>query len=253
MRRVAIIVFTLLTGTGLAWLLLSMVPDRGELDAAWTGKTVVQQDVPAQTSDAREPILKTDRENAISTSVVKKTLTIVARPIEPGVVAPPPVTGSFERTEPRAPLGDIALAKPPPAAAKDPGSWKPMLLHRPLIRATGELESGGYLVRIGGVTPPGLSMTCQDGEEQPVPCGMMARTAFRNWVRSRALTCRVPPKPVESGIETWCTLAGKDVALWLAENGWIVSASAQEASMALAKAKQERRGLYEFATGLTNQ
>src|SRR5690606_39152759 len=54
-----------------------------------------------------------------------------ARAVAPEIVAPPPLDmAELQRTEPRKPLSDLALALPPKPVPPD--KWKGTLLHRPV-------------------------------------------------------------------------------------------------------------------------
>ena len=72
---------------------------------------------------------------------------------------------------------------------------------------------------------------------------MVARTAMRNFVRGRALSCQVPAEPAEEVTVTTCLLAGDDLGAWLVENGWARAADDRFAGEA-ARARQEGRGLF---------
>ncbi|MCB1381577.1 MAG: thermonuclease family protein [Notoacmeibacter sp.] len=235
MTKAVSIALMLLAGMSLAGVFLYLAPEPGSEEAQWTGQK--QPPTVPETSMPAVPAKSPER---------RERVTVTARIIEPDLIVPPPVTGTFEQAEPRGPLGEIALAKPPRKATAEPETWKPQLLYRPLIVQMDRLEAAGYVLRMAGVSPPGPDVTCVGADGASLPCGMIARTAFRNWVRGRAITCRLPAKPVDEDIATRCTLGGKDVALWLAENGWLVSATSHDAGEALERAKTEGRGLYEF-------
>ncbi|TIU67223.1 MAG: thermonuclease family protein, partial [Mesorhizobium sp.] len=73
-----------------------------------------------------------------------------SRAIDPEVVAPPPLQPEeLERVEPRAPLSDLALAKPP--KLKMPDDWNGTKLFQPVAPAAGMIEAKGYSVAISGI------------------------------------------------------------------------------------------------------
>ena len=75
---------------------------------------------------------------------------------------------------------------------------------------------------------------------------MMARTALRQWIRARAISCRAPEKPNPAVIATSCALAGEDMAEWMARNGWALEAEGSGLEARLAEAREKGRGLYAF-------
>ena len=75
------------------------------------------------------------------------------------------------------------------------------------------------------LTLPGIEIvaadeTCTSPSGQEWPCGMAARTAFRAYLRGRALNCHLPDAPSDEDIATECLLQGEDPALWLVSQGW---------------------------------
>jgi endonuclease YncB( thermonuclease family) len=172
------------------------------------------------------------------------------RQIAPEVIAAPPATGGeLVREAPRAALGPLGNARAPDPNAP-PGPQKLslryyQLLHRPVADAAGTLQAGGHTIRLAGIEVMGADATCPAAAGGEKPCGMLARTAFRNWLRGRSIRCSVPAMPEEKEIETDCSLAGEDMASWLVANGW---ADAKDAAGPLAtlqiSATQKRYGLH---------
>lgn len=161
------------------------------------------------------------------------------RPVAPDVVAAPPVEReTLERVEAREPLSPIGRAVTP---SEEPP--KPTILHRPLAVAAGLFESQGHTVKIAGIEPPDAGETCiSDGVSWP--CGVHARTAFRNWLRGRALTCVVPPVPGGEVVVSDCTRGKQNPAEWLVTQGWArAEADGPYAALETA-ARAQRRGLF---------
>ncbi|MGN6471739.1 MAG: thermonuclease family protein [Rhizobiaceae bacterium] len=159
------------------------------------------------------------------------------RVIAKGSIAGPEITGPLERIAPREPL--TAATKPLKREAFGPPVPSGTLLYQPVAKAAGEIEADGYTVRLAGIETTPADRTCADGG-QSWPCGVVARTAFRAWMRGRAVACDVPSHPGE--IATHCTLDGEDMALWLVRNGWAESAGQYDE--AEAKARQEKKGIF---------
>lgn len=161
------------------------------------------------------------------------------RRVAPGSIDGPDITGPLERVAPREPLP--TATKPLKREPFGPPVPQGTLLYRPVAPAAGEIEAGGYTIRLAGIKVMPADRTCSDEAGRAWPCGAMARTAFRAWLRGRSAACDVPSRP--TGITTHCTLDGEDMALWLVRNGWAESAGGQYGD-AETEAKREKRGMF---------
>jgi endonuclease YncB( thermonuclease family) len=147
----------------------------------------------------------------------------------------------FERVSPRAPLGEIGLALPPKPAMPD--DWNGTILYRPVAPAAGLVEAMGHTVAIAGVDAVAADETCLfEGEEWA--CGIRARTAFRLWLRGRAVTCAVPPEADPKTITAACRLGKQDVGQWLVSNGWARAAASGPYGDAEEKARAAKKGIF---------
>lgn len=158
--------------------------------------------------------------------------------------------GGMEREAPRPPLSDLGLAstpKPPeppaPATPVDAGEQM-QLLQRPVAVAAGRLESQGRTIELQGIEIVPVEQTCQTASGESWPCGMQARTAFRQWLRSRAVMCRLPHNDSGAAVATECTLGNEDAAAWLAANGWAKAAPGGAYEEAGRKAVEARLGIF---------
>jgi endonuclease YncB( thermonuclease family) len=161
------------------------------------------------------------------------------RRIAPGIVAGPEISGPLERVAPREPL--TAATRPLKRAPFGPPVPQGTPLYHPVANAAGEIEADGYKVQLAGIKVTPANRVCTDIGGNSWPCGVVARTAFRAWIRGRAVACDVPSKPRE--IATHCVLDGEDMALWLVRNGWAESAHGQYDD-AGAKARREKKGIF---------
>lgn len=156
----------------------------------------------------------------------------------------------LQREAPRPPLSDLGLAatpKPPepPAPAAPVSQDEGMqLLQRPVAVAAGRLESQGRIIDLEGIEVLPVGEMCQAPDGQSWPCGMQARTAFRQWLRSRAVMCRLPQSDSGAAVATRCTIGNEDAANWLVTNGWAKAVAGGAYEKAGGNAEQAKRGLY---------
>ncbi|MER8480995.1 thermonuclease family protein [Mesorhizobium sp. M1322] len=174
-----------------------------------------------------------------------------SRAIDPEVVAPPQLQPEeLERVEPRAPLSDLALARPPkPAKSKMPDDWNGTKLFQPVAPAAGVIEAKGYSVAISGIDIVRQDETCADGSKSWT-CGSRARTAFRAFLRGRAIVCAVPPEGGRDLIAAECRGGNQVVGQWLIENGWARAAEGGPYVEAGEKARTAGKGIFGPAPSL---
>ncbi|TGQ65166.1 MAG: thermonuclease family protein [Mesorhizobium sp.] len=172
-----------------------------------------------------------------------------SRAIDPEIVAPPDLSAEeLERVEPRAPLSKLALAVPP--KPKMPDDWKGTKLFQPVAPAAGLIEAKGFSVAISGIDVVRQDEICAtDGKSWP--CGIRARTAFRAFLRGRAVVCAVPPEGGRDLIAAECRIGKKDVGQWLVENGWARAAKGGPYAEAGDKARTGQKGIFGSAPNLS--
>ncbi|RWM98208.1 MAG: thermonuclease family protein [Mesorhizobium sp.] len=175
-----------------------------------------------------------------------------SRPIDPKIVAPPQLQPEeLERVEPRAPLSDLALAGPPkPPKTKMPDDWNGTKLFQPVASAAGVIEAKGYSVAISGVDIVRQDETCTDGGKSWT-CGTRARSAFRAFLRGRAVVCTVPPEGGRDLITAECRVGNQDLGQWLIENGWARAAKDGPYVETGEKARMARKGIFGPAPSLS--
>lgn len=179
-------------------------------------------------------------EAAVSGQAAPAAARTVARPVAPQKIAPPPAGHHMlERIEAREPLSEIGRAHVP-----SEGPPKETMLHRPLVTRAGAFEAMGYRIVLPGLLPAPEDQMCGEGGTA-WPCGIHARTAFRNWLRGRALACVVPTAPPAEPVTTPCRLGKLDAGAWLVEQGWALADPADDRYAALAEeARKAGRGLH---------
>ncbi|MCV9962586.1 thermonuclease family protein [Pararhizobium sp. BT-229] len=143
-------------------------------------------------------------------------------------------TQPLERIEARQPLSD-AVAKPEPELS---------VLRHPVALAAGLIRfDDGRVLQLDGLVPQDADRTCDDNGKS-WPCGAVARTAFRNFLRARALVCAVPKDGWQGTLSTKCSIGNSDPALWLAENGWAEATAGSPLAEAVETAKKSRLGFF---------
>jgi endonuclease YncB( thermonuclease family) len=93
------------------------------------------------------------------------------------------------------------------------------VLRHPVALSAGLIQFGDRLLQLDGLTPQKTDRVCGEAGKT-WPCGVVARTAFRNFLRARALVCNVPKNGWQGTLTAACNVHNIDPAVWLAENGW---------------------------------
>lgn len=153
-------------------------------------------------------------------------------------------TGAYERVEPRAPLSELGPAHPPkpkPSPQQQPRASA--RLFNPVATSAGMIEAQGYKLVLAGVEPLPVDENCSY-QGSNWPCGAQARTAFRSWLRARAVQCEVPPEPDPNAITTECRVGKDDLSQWLVASGWARPAGDGPYVEAGEKAKTAALGMY---------
>lgn len=250
MRQLPLYVLTALVALALAYSFIA--PFQGALETTIAS----DQDISVAAEDFELPADMQDaapQESAQSAPTREElqatTNRLPLRQVDPDDAPAPVQVGPLERVAPRQPLSELGQATPPappPAAVPVDNSAKPILLYRPVATSAGNIEASGYRISIEGINAPGPEETCNsDGTDWP--CGMAARTALRNWLRSRAIECNVPGQPSDELIATQCKLGTTDVASWLVSNGWARTQEGSPLADAMKKAEEQKLGLFGSA------
>lgn len=157
----------------------------------------------------------------------------------------PKNTVELQRVDPRAPLSQIAAPVPPapPKPVADlPKKWRQV--GNSYASAAGIIEAGTVSITLAGLDTLTVDETCTAPSGEVWPCGMVARTAFRSYLRSRTLNCELPEGLIDTAIATECLLAGEDPAKWLVQNGWAWANKGGPYGGDGENAKQQGRGIY---------
>lgn len=163
-------------------------------------------------------------------------------------------SGELERLPARPPLSQLAAPKSPtPPKPAMPDEWKSTRLFKPVASSAGTIEAQGYKIALKGVEPTDSNETCTfEGKEWP--CGLQARTAFRSWLRGRAIACDVPPQPDPQLLVAACNMGKFDLSEWLVSSGWAKASADGPYAEAGRKALEAKKGIFgpPAATGGLN-
>ena len=164
-----------------------------------------------------------------------------SRLVAPKIVAPPEIDpGELQREPARQPLGELGLAQPPkPEVLASAGTP----FYRPVAVESAVFESMGHRVAIAGTESVALNETCMaDGVSWR--CGVRARTAFRLWLRGRALVCALPDDPDAATVAAQCRMGKQDAGAWLVSNGWARATPGGPYAKAGEEAQAAKKGIF---------
>lgn len=164
---------------------------------------------------------------------------MIARSEEP---AAPPSPAAPDGTGPKP--ADIAQqAASAAGGTAGPPATKAMELPRPMVENAGSLFFGERRLQLAGIVPTPAGRICGPAGRQ-WPCGMMAKTALRQLLRNRSVTCDLDTAEWQGTATAACRLGTQDLGAWLAENGWAEAAAASPLAAASEKARQAGKGIY---------
>lgn len=115
----------------------------------------------------------------------------------------------------------------------------------------GTLEAGppaeAVVIRLEGIDTSEADETCKTESGKTWPCGAKARAALTLFIRSRAVTCAVPPGTATKDFAARCSVMDQDLSAWLVRRGWATPQGDGEPELAkaLVAAKTEKLGLWQ--------
>ncbi|MCR9137758.1 MAG: thermonuclease family protein [Alphaproteobacteria bacterium] len=198
-------------------------------------RSISSQDdlAPGFTADASRSGSVQDRD--ATSSGTEEVRVSAPRPISPERFAQPFAQNAvqLERIAPRQPL-----TPPKPKAPKR------TLLYRPDVSAPGLITYERGQVQLAGITVLDPLETCTDETGDNWPCGIIARTAFRNFLRGRALSCIVPEGSWDEPVVSQCFVGTQDPAAWLVSQGWARTVSGSGYLKMEQSARQNQKGVF---------
>jgi endonuclease YncB( thermonuclease family) len=196
------------------------------------------------TATATAPVVADATETTATVATDAKTVTPDSNKPQTTPPAPPPI--------PQAAAPVIDPANPPPA--QPPGDTKPantktielksVDLGRITAENAGVLVIGDKKLQLAGVVPTDPNQICTGPNGKEWPCGTIARTALRAFLRSRAITCDLPSAEWQGTVTATCRFVKTDLSDWLARNGWAQAVVGSSLVAAGDEARKNNRGIY---------
>lgn len=189
----------------------------------------------------------------------QSTAAVEAAPPKPAEAAPPPVAPAVGPNAPTDPAthmlanekaeAERSAALQQKAATPTPRETKRYFKVK--VLDAGTLEAGppteAVVIRLEGIDTHEADETCKAESGKTWPCGAKARAALTLFIRSRAVTCTVPPGAGANDFAARCSVTDQDLSAWLVRRGWATPLANSEAELAKAldAAKTEKLGLWQ--------
>lgn len=140
------------------------------------------------------------------------------------------------------PLERIAAVEPekPAERTEDKG----VNLARPIAESAGVLSFGNRRLLLADINPTPQNKVCTDSKDRTWPCGMLAKTNVRLFLRLRTVSCDLDSAEWTGMVTAACRVGTQDVSRWLVENGWAEATTGSALAELGEKAKQAGKGLY---------
>lgn len=164
---------------------------------------------------------------------------MIARSAEP---AAPPAAAAPDGKAPK-PAGLAQQAAPAASETASPAAKKAIELPRPTVENAGDLSFGERKLQLAGIVSTPADRICGPAGRQ-WPCGMMAKTALRQLLRNRSISCDLDTAEWKGTITAACRLGTQDLGSWLAENGWAEAAAGSPLAAISETARHAGRGIY---------
>jgi endonuclease YncB( thermonuclease family) len=134
-----------------------------------------------------------------------------------------------------------------PAKTKPVAATK--LYYKVVVRDGGTLEAGGTIIKLDRIAARGAKEICKDEQGNTWPCGAAARAALTRLIRSRAVSCSLPPGGEAKAFAAQCRVGDTDLAEWMVRQGWAEPSEPAGLAMkgAARAARQDRIGVWRAA------
>ncbi|MBX4973064.1 thermonuclease family protein [Rhizobium lentis] len=207
-------------------------------EARLRGSTAGEQTAAVEETAAAAPDVAPEGTEPAAT-ISDERAEMIARSAEPA--APPPLAATDGTAPNPATVAQQTAQADSPTAS--PAGKKATELPRPLVENAGRLSFGERRLQLAGIVPTPADRICGPAGRQ-WPCGMMAKTALRQLLRNRSLTCDLDTVEWKGTAIASCRLGTQDLGTWLAENGWTEAEAGSPLTSVAEKAKQAQKGIY---------
>ncbi|TCL75514.1 thermonuclease family protein [Rhizobium sp. BK251] len=133
---------------------------------------------------------------------------------------------------------------PPTSSKAAASSNKAVELPRPTVEEAGILVFGERRLQIKDIVPTEPDKICTGEDGNSWPCGMMAKTALRLFLRNRTVACDLPSADWRGTANAGCNIGEQSIAAWLVQNGWVEAVAGSSLAGLGDAARQARHGIY---------
>jgi endonuclease YncB( thermonuclease family) len=131
------------------------------------------------------------------------------------------------------------------------GAFAASMSGRALVIDGDSIEIQGTRIRILDIDAPESAQLCfrhaESIDQGAWRCGRQAATSLSDWIGQQSVTCDATTQGPRKGWLSRCTVAGQDIAEWLAANGWAVphpSCKCEAVRAAADRAKAAQVGIW---------
>lgn len=138
-----------------------------------------------------------------------------------------------------------ALAEAEREAHLVPEDQPMQMVYGAIVVAAGRLEGSGRIITLDDIVVTEVNEQCHGDNLMSWNCGIHARTAFRSWLGSKTLNCRLPlDDSLGIPVTTDCELGSENAALWLVRNGWVKAVETGAYAELGKEAENAKRGIW---------
>lgn len=161
----------------------------------------------------------------------------------PSQTPPPEQVSTVPSAAPADQPAKAAPVAPAPKKPPEPAAPAFQVVAKPAIAVAGILETTRGRVTLKDIVP--LDPAEMRGQGASAwPCGQLAATQFRRFLRGRSVNCDIADPAWQGDVTARCSLGKEDVAAWLVEQGWARATPGSPYEEAGREAQAEKRGIF---------
>lgn len=161
----------------------------------------------------------------------------------PSQTPPPEQVSTVPSAAPADQPAKAAPVVPTRQSPPEPAAPAFQVVAKPAIAAAGILETTRGRVTLKDIVPLDPAEMCGQGASA-WPCGQLAATQFRRFLRGRSVNCDIADPAWQGDVTARCSLGKEDVAAWLVEQGWARATTGSPYEKAGREAQAEKRGIF---------